>query len=81
METSAKILKFMFCLILKLFFASLVHYVIRPIWSSSGASKIAVLKLLHLNKIPKYSFVFALICCCTSVVLGVSSCLLCAAIF
>jgi hypothetical protein len=50
MQTCGKILNTRF-LILKLFFTSLVHYMFRPIWSSSsGDSKIAVqIKLLDVN--------------------------------
>jgi hypothetical protein len=42
MQTCVKILKFTFFFILKLFFTSLVHYIFRPVWSSSGAPEIAV---------------------------------------
>jgi hypothetical protein len=78
MQICGKILTFtVFFLFFKLFFTSLVHYMFRPIWSSSGASKTAA--LLSMNTIPKYTLVYVLTRCCTFVVLGDSLYALCVA--
>jgi hypothetical protein len=49
MQTCVKILKFKFLKFLKIIFTSLLHYMFRPIWSSSDAWKL-LLKLLHFRQ-------------------------------